>query len=176
MQFQVPQFIETEDKIIGPLTLKQFLFIAAATLSSFGLYFVLTFLLWVIVAAVLEGAALILALLKINGRPMTMFAYSAFSYIWSPRVYLFREAAPATAAQVKQILTVPTIRKAPAGVGQNLRSLLDKLTTSKEAIPEREQPLPTVLKATSRESVKERYELIKKITGDKEVARHIDYR
>jgi len=26
MQFQVPQFIEIEDKIFGPLTLKQFLY------------------------------------------------------------------------------------------------------------------------------------------------------
>ncbi|TSC61742.1 MAG: SsrA-binding protein, partial [Parcubacteria group bacterium Athens0416_74] len=28
MQFQVPQFIEVEDKIVGPLTFKQFVFIA----------------------------------------------------------------------------------------------------------------------------------------------------
>jgi len=28
MQYQVPQFIEIEDKIFGPLTLKQFLYLA----------------------------------------------------------------------------------------------------------------------------------------------------
>ena len=28
MQFQVPQFIEVEDKIFGPLTFKQFVYVA----------------------------------------------------------------------------------------------------------------------------------------------------
>ena len=30
MEYQVPQFIEVEDKIIGPLTLKQFIYLAGA--------------------------------------------------------------------------------------------------------------------------------------------------
>ena len=30
MEYQVPQFIEVEDKIVGPLTLKQFIYIAGA--------------------------------------------------------------------------------------------------------------------------------------------------
>ena len=37
MRFQVPQFIEVEDKIFGPLTLKQFIYLAGAG----GLVFVL---------------------------------------------------------------------------------------------------------------------------------------
>ncbi len=31
MEYQVPQFIEVEDKIIGPLTLKQFIYVAGAS-------------------------------------------------------------------------------------------------------------------------------------------------
>ncbi len=174
MQFQVPQFIETEDKIVGPFTLRQFLYIAAATIVSFLLYFILALWLWAIVAAVLEGAALTLALLKINGRPMTVFAVSAFSYVWSPRVYVFRAPAPAGIPTMPTV--APGVKRPAAGLGQNLRSLLDRLSTSKEAIPEREQPLPEVLRATTRESTKERYELIRKITGEGEVARRVDYR
>ena len=37
MQFQVPQFIETEDKVVGPLTLRQFMYIAGAGAASAGL-------------------------------------------------------------------------------------------------------------------------------------------
>ena len=48
MQFQVPQFIETEDKIVGPLTLRQFLYIGAAGLLSFLLFFVLKIWFWFI--------------------------------------------------------------------------------------------------------------------------------
>jgi hypothetical protein len=119
--------------------------------------------------------ALIFNLIKINGRPMRVLATSAFLYVWSPRVYVYRSSleivapAPISAAQ-----TTPKVsRSHPTG---GLRSLLDKLTTTKQAIPNRESPLPEVLKATSRESIKERYELIRKITGDEEVARRIDYR
>jgi hypothetical protein len=176
MQFQVPQFIETEDKIIGPFTLRQFLYIAAATAIAFLLYLVLAFWLWLIVALVIESAAFALALLKINGRPMTIFSAAAFSYIWSPRVYTF-QAPIATTPTAAPVTVVPTTTKAATpGFGQNLRNLLDKLTTSKEAIPQREQPLPEVLRATARGSVKERYTLIRKITGEGEIARRIDYR
>ncbi len=34
MRFQVPQFIETETKIVGPFTLKQFLYIALGSLAE----------------------------------------------------------------------------------------------------------------------------------------------
>ena len=35
MRFQVPQFIEVEDKIFGPLTLKQFLYTAGGAAVGF---------------------------------------------------------------------------------------------------------------------------------------------
>lgn len=38
MQFQVPQFIEIEDKIVGPLTFKQFLYIIGGLGGSFIFY------------------------------------------------------------------------------------------------------------------------------------------
>ncbi|MFZ2151603.1 MAG: PrgI family protein [Minisyncoccia bacterium] len=38
MQFQVPQFIELEDKIVGPLTFKQFLFIVGGGGAAFIFY------------------------------------------------------------------------------------------------------------------------------------------
>lgn len=170
MQFQVPQFIETEDRILGPLTIKQFLYIAAATLIVILFYFVLATWLWVIVGLAVEGITLAFNLAKINGRPMRVLATSAFLYVWDPRVYEYQSTAG--------IAVTTTTEKviAPRPVMGGLRSLLDKLTTTKQAIPNRENPLPEVLRAASRESVKERYELIRKITGDEEVARRVDYR
>jgi hypothetical protein len=175
MQFQVPQFIETEDKIVGPLTLQQFLYITVSTIVVFFLYFVLATWLWVIVGIIIEGAALTLSLVKVNGRPMRIVATSAFFYVWNPRVYIYHSSLEiATSAPAPEIQTALKANKTHPTSG--LRSLLDKLTTTKQAIPNRESPLPEVLKATSRESVKERYELIRKITGDEEVARRVDYR
>ncbi len=175
MQFQVPQFIETEDKIFGPLTLKQFLYITVASLLVFFSYLVLALWLWVIVGLVIEGTTLVFNLVKVNGRPMRVLALSAFFFVWNPRSYTYRSSLEVAAAiPVSTISAIPKVGRAkPIG---SLRNLMDKLTTTKEAIPNRESPLPEVLKATSRESIKERYELIKKITGDEEVARRIDYR
>ena len=84
MQFQVPQFIETEDKIIGPLTLRQFIYIAIGATISAILFFVLQPWLWLIVTFVLMATSVSLAFIKINGRSMSVFAQSAFGYIWSP--------------------------------------------------------------------------------------------
>ena len=45
MQFQVPQFIEIEDKIFGPLTFKQFIYLAGGGGLCFLLYTILPFFL-----------------------------------------------------------------------------------------------------------------------------------
>ena len=51
MRFEVPQFIEIEDKIFGPLTWKQFIYLAGG--AGFGViaFFLLPFVLFVSVEA-----------------------------------------------------------------------------------------------------------------------------
>ena len=90
-QFQVPQFIEIEDKIIGPLTLKQFLYLTAGAALLFILYFFLTFVPWFIVALIIAPLALALAFLKINGRPFIYFLMSAIGFIFKPKLYLWKK-------------------------------------------------------------------------------------
>ena len=41
MRYQVPQFIDVEDKIFGPLTLKQFLYVAGGSGFSFIIWSIL---------------------------------------------------------------------------------------------------------------------------------------
>jgi len=92
MQFQVPQFIETEPKIVGPLTLRQFLYIAAAGGLSFILFFSLQTWLWFIITSLLGTIAAVLAFVKYNGQPMHVIIVAAFKYLWHPRFYLWQEA------------------------------------------------------------------------------------
>ncbi len=89
MQFNVPQFIETEDKLIGPLTLKQFLYLAAGGLCLFFIWYFFRLWLFVIIAVPIVALALALAFLKINGRPFgqVLLAFIIFStkqklYLW----------------------------------------------------------------------------------------------
>lgn len=90
-QFQVPQFIEVEDKIIGPLTLKQFMYLAVGGALLFILYFFLQFFLWFFAALIIAPLALALAFLKINGRPFIYFIMSVITFIFKPKLYLWKK-------------------------------------------------------------------------------------
>ena len=70
MQFQVPQFIDTEDRIVGPFTIRQFLYVASAGILSFILYFTVQTWLWAMGTIFLLAIALGLAFLKVEGRPL----------------------------------------------------------------------------------------------------------
>lgn len=95
MQYQVPQFIETEDKIIGGvLTLKQFLIIAAAGGLSFLFYFIFASLAWILLTSVVGIIAVFTAFVKIQGRPVPTIVAAAFSYYWQPRFYLWQSEKP----------------------------------------------------------------------------------
>jgi len=91
MQFNVPQFIEIEDKIIGPLTLKQFLYLAAGAGLLFVLWFFLTLGAFIIAAIPISAFCMALAFYKINGRPLISFLSSAINYLRKPRLYLWRK-------------------------------------------------------------------------------------
>ena len=90
MRFQVPQFIEVEDKIFGPLTLKQFIYLAGAGGLVFVLWRVLPLFVAVIVAAPIIVLAGALAFYKINKRPFVFVLESAFKYVLSNRLYVWK--------------------------------------------------------------------------------------
>lgn len=95
-QFQVPQFIDIEQKIIGGLlTMRQFLFVAAGFAIAFGLLFIVRFLPWLILTIIIAAITFALAFVKISGRPLISILKAAFTYYWNPSFYIWRsEGAP----------------------------------------------------------------------------------
>jgi len=91
MRFQVPQFIEVEDKIIGPLTLKQFIYLAGGAGISFILWQALPLPLAVLFIAPIAGLSLALAFYKVNERPFIRVLESGFRYVASNKLYLWRK-------------------------------------------------------------------------------------
>ena len=71
-QFQIPQFIEMEDKLFGPLTFKQFMYLVGGGGICFILYvwLPLPFIIKIIPIAGVAALALALAFVKYNGRPL----------------------------------------------------------------------------------------------------------
>lgn len=89
-QFQVPQFITIEDKIIGPFTAKQFFYLLAG--GGIGIVARITLPSFIsIPIIVLVGAfALVLAFLKIQEQPFPAIVKNAIKYAFRPRLYIWR--------------------------------------------------------------------------------------
>ena len=91
MRFQLPQFIETEIKIVGPFTLQQFLWIAGGAAFVFLLYMLVKGLLFFVFAIPIAGIFLALAFLKIDGVPLIVYASYSLSYFTNPKKYIFKK-------------------------------------------------------------------------------------
>lgn len=114
-QYQVPQFITVEDKVIGPLTIKQSLYLGAgAGIIAFLWNALDSFLFWP-AAAVIGGFAAALAFLKINDQPFPQIMKNAVSYLLKPKMYMWKREAPKKQAPkpagAKPETTVKTIPK-----------------------------------------------------------------
>lgn len=92
MRFQVPQFIEIESKIFGPLTLKQFIYLAGGAGIIFILYTLLPFWLMIIFAVPVGAFAAALAFYKMNNQPFIKMVENALKFFSSPRVYIWKKA------------------------------------------------------------------------------------
>lgn len=81
-QFTVPQFIDVESKIIGPITTRQFLiFLGAAVIIGVS-YKIFDFALFLTIGIFVFTFAGTFAFLKINGRP---FHYFVLNFIQTSR-------------------------------------------------------------------------------------------
>ncbi|HEX9609118.1 MAG TPA: PrgI family protein [Candidatus Paceibacterota bacterium] len=91
MRFQVPQFIEVEDKIFGPFTGKQFVYLAGGGGIAFVLWALLPNFLAILIAAPIVGFTLALAFYKINNRPFIYVLQSAFNYSLRNKLYIWHK-------------------------------------------------------------------------------------
>lgn len=72
----MPQFIDVEDKIIGPITTRQFAIGVIAMLLVFAAYKLADTALFIIQAVLILGLYALIAFIKINGQPFYQFALS----------------------------------------------------------------------------------------------------
>lgn len=170
MLFQVPQFIETEDKIVGPFTIRQFLYIAAGAGVSFMLYFTVQTWLWFILSILIIGGVVALALVKVNGLPLPRVLISAIGFAWQPQTYVWQPEhpeLPKTRETLRRFVGPAfSLERIVAGIAL---SRAWQMVQTGSAAGEEQKP-----KRLSR--VKERYEVFRRITGERRVARRVDYR
>lgn len=89
MQFHVPQFLDVEDKIIGPFTIKQFLYVAGGIGSGYLLWRYIPYL-GFILGASMVGFGVALAFYKFNSKPFIFVIEAGINYFNSNRLYVWK--------------------------------------------------------------------------------------
>lgn len=126
MDYQVPQFIEVEDKIFGPFTLKQFIYIAGGAGLVAVLVFTLPLMLAIILSIPVIALSLALAFYKVNNKPFVEMLEAGFSYYIGKRLYLWKKEQDALPDAVK---VVPEAEAPVQKLGLS-RTKLDELAWS----------------------------------------------
>jgi len=96
MRFQVPQFIDIEDRIFGPFTIKQFIYMGGGLGMAFLLwrFLPLFWLFKLIIIVPFTAFALLLAFYKVNNKPFIYILQSAIKYMLGSKLYIWKKVPP----------------------------------------------------------------------------------
>lgn len=169
VNFQVPQFIDAKPRIVGPLTIAQFGYLAGGGIAAFILFQFLTPFIAGTISAVLVGIALALALGKVNGVSIAMIMSGALRYIWQPRIYTWQRTFAAQTLDTSGVEKIEAMRRR-MGIEEKLKSAALAITTGKIFTP---KP-PT--EHDERGGGAPKLQVVSYLTGEKRVAKRIDYR
>ena len=122
-QFQVPQFIEVEDKIFGPLTLKQFFYILGAGAAIFLLYVFLPPPLVILFGAPFVAFFGALAFYPINGQPFVKYLENAFKHYTNARLYVWRKEEKMPSFTPQSQISNPSAPKMPKLTENKLKDI-----------------------------------------------------
>ncbi|MFH0859489.1 MAG: PrgI family protein [Patescibacteria group bacterium] len=117
MRFTVPQFIEREAKIIGPLTFKQFTYIAIGGAVCFVVYQIASFYIFLISCVIFGGAGLALAFLQVNGRSLPIVFGNLLKFNATPKMYIWK----------KREIPIKILKKGPADTISNQNKEIEEL-------------------------------------------------
>jgi hypothetical protein len=92
LQFTVPQFIDVEDKIIGPLTVRQFIIMLVGAIFIFISYKLADFSLFAVEGLLIFGISGIIAFLKVNGMPFHYFILNFLQTLSRPALRVWNQA------------------------------------------------------------------------------------
>jgi len=130
MQFKVPQFLEIEDKIFGPFTFKEFVYLAGGAGICYILFKLLGLVLGAIPILAVAGLSLALTFYHPNGKPFINMVEAGIKYAMQSKLYIWkRHEIKVNAKQQQQIKASAELKKetmSQSGVrlsGSKLRDL-----------------------------------------------------
>lgn len=112
-QFVVPQFIDVEDKIIGPITTRQFIILLVGAIIIGIFYKVFDFTLFIVSGLAMLAIAGTFAFLKINGRPFHYFILNLFQTFKRPKLRIWYFIAKEIDYKIEDENFAPAPKTAP---------------------------------------------------------------
>jgi len=119
MRFEVPQFIEIEDKIFGPLTWRQFLYLGGGVGMGVVLFLTTNIIVFVLVGLPLALLAGALAFYPVNNRPFSFFLEAIINYVKGTKLYIWKQEREVVYKQDFRPTAVPTAPLPHPAPGQN---------------------------------------------------------
>ena len=135
MRHSVPQFIDIEDKIIGPLSFRQAIYMAGGIGIAWSVFVLLSnlssslpFILKAIIAVPFVGIGAALAFLKMNNRPFIFYIQSFFKFQVRPKKFIWRKGHKKEGVDDRIHLSQSEKDGGPVGVNEEL---VPRITRSK---------------------------------------------
>lgn len=91
LQFTVPQFIDVEDKIIGTVTVRQFVILLTAAILIAVCFRFLDPAIFVVATLIIGGLAVTFAFVKVNSAPFHYFLLNLIQTFKKPRLRVWRK-------------------------------------------------------------------------------------
>ena len=126
MRFQVPQFIEVEDKIFGPLTVTQFVYVAGGVGFFVALWLIFPLWLAIPIGAPVLVLGLALAFYRINDRPFISVLQYGVEYYLKDKLYIWDKDRPKNqpgSSTVEEARENDPARYVPAATANKLKDL-----------------------------------------------------
>ena len=118
LQFVVPQFIDVEDKILGPLTVRQFILILIWGVFGFLMLKIFNFVTFLFLFLFWSLLIFLLAFIKINGRPFHYFILSILQSFRLPKLRVWHKEEGEF--EFRFISVAPAKVQAPVAIKQPL--------------------------------------------------------
>ena len=107
-QFVIPQFIDVEDKIIGPITTRQFIILLVMSIVLFLIYKLATFTYFLIFGIPFFALCITIAFIKVNGQPFHFFLLNLLQTMRRPWLRVWNKEL--SLDEVKRYLTKEEIK------------------------------------------------------------------
>lgn len=88
-QYKVPQNLDMQDRIVGPLTMYQFLYLVIGFMVVYAIFRSGSILLFIFVGLPVAMFALALAFIKINDQPFLKFLLSLLGFLVKPKISIW---------------------------------------------------------------------------------------